>query len=314
MIQKLDFHPFPGLSSAHLQTIFPSLLPSGIAPPSKSWPVLLADGDQLCCQLSTPNGWKESDKSILLVHGLGGSHASNYMIRLARKFYALGCRVIRINLRGCGSGKQFAKLPYNAGTSHDLLTVIETLQALPSTLFVIGFSLGASLVLKLAGELGADAKKLVQKFIAICPPLDLEQTVQLIEQRRHFFYHHYYLRKICKQAQPWTTHRAKSLYEFDDRVTAPLWGYQGAAQYYKQCSSAQFLPMIGHTTRILFAEDDPFIQLDYAALSARSSHVDISTTTHGGHLGFLSHPRKKGDKRSGFFWLDDLLLDWTCET
>jgi predicted alpha/beta-fold hydrolase len=303
MIKQLDFHPFPGLASAHLQTVICAFLHAGVAPPSTSWLVTLDDGDQLCCEISTPNGWNESDKTILLVHGMGGSHESNYMIRIAKKFYVKGIRVVRVNLRGCGSGKSYAKLPYNAGTSSDILAVIRSLNALPSTLFVVGFSLGASLVLKLAGEIGCKAKNLVQKFIAICPPLDLLHTVKLIQQKRHILYHKYYLKRICKQARLWMKGPAASLYEFDDSVTAPLWGYQGATDYYHSCSSVRFLPQIQHPTDILFAEDDPFIQLDYAALSTRSNHVTIYTTKHGGHLGFLSHPGKSNQ----FFWLDAFL-------
>lgn len=76
---------------------------SGAAPPTKCWLVELEKGDQLSCEVSEPLQWKEDQKTVLLIHGLGGSHASGYMVRLARKLYLKGLKAIRVNLRGSGS-------------------------------------------------------------------------------------------------------------------------------------------------------------------------------------------------------------------
>lgn len=303
-IKRLNFSPLFGLSSKHLQMILAIFIPKGKAPPSQQWLIDVGDGDRLSCEVSIPCTWKEDNKTIVLIHGLGGSHHSTYMVRMARKLYKKGNKVVRINLRGCGSGKGLSKLPYHAGNSEDILKVLQALKEdTPySEIFVIGFSLGANTVLKLAGELGSDAEKLVKTFIAICPPFDLERTVRLIEKKKHRFYHQYYLKKIFKQSALWTSQKFQSLYEIDDNITGPSWGFAGANDYYQSCSSKYFLNKICVTSHILCPEDDPFITIDDLKNISISNHVHLWTTKYGSHMGFLG--------RTQFQWLDALLLDW----
>lgn len=307
-MKPLNFKPLFGLSSKYLQMILASFLPKGKAPASQQWLIDIGEGDKLSCQVSTPNDWKENNKTVVLVHGLGGSHNSNYMVRIARKLYEKGNQVVRINLRGCGSGKGLSKLPYSAGNSQDILKVVQALKEKTpaSDIVVIGFSLGANIALKLAGELGQDAEKLVKTIIAICPPFDLKQTVSLIEEKKHRIYHQYYLKNIHKQSLPWTSQKFNSIYEFDDKITGPLWGFSGADDYYQNCSSKHFLNKICVTSHILSAEDDPFISIDKLKNCSMSSHVHLWTTKYGSHMGFLG--------RNKLQWLDHLILDWIVST
>ncbi len=302
--KTLDFKPFFGLSSKHLQMIISAFIPKGRAPPSHQWLIELGKEDKLSCEVSIPLEWKEANKTIVMVHGLGGNHSSSYMVRMARKFFKKGYKVVRINLRGCGSGKGLSKQPYSAGNSGDVLKVLQALKELApsSEIFVIGFSLGANTILKLAGELGQDAEKIVKMFIAICPPFDLEHTVQLIEQKKHQLYHQYYLNRIFKQSVPWTTQKFQSLYEFDDKITGPLSGFFGAKDYYQHCSSKHYLNGICATTHILCAEDDPFVSMQDLENIPMSKCVHLWTTRYGSHLGFLG--------RTKLQWLDLQLLDW----
>lgn len=292
-----EFRPLPGLSSSHLQTIMSAYLPAGKEPPTKQWLVAIGNGDFLSCEISVPEKWQEA---VVMVHGLGGSAKSKYMVRLARKFYHQGYKVVRVNLRGCGSGRDLSKLPYHAGTSGDLLAVLEALRPI-APLHVLGFSLGANMVLKLAGELGYQAKGLVKSFVAVCPPIDLANSVQRIEERRHRLYHAYYLKRILAQAMPWSPQKISSIYEFDDRLTAPLWGYCGADEYYRANSALSFLEKIEQTTHLLFSDDDPFISTKSLEQCALPPAVQLYKTTHGGHMGFLG--------RDGY-WLDKTLMRW----
>ena len=302
--KTLNFKPFFGLSSKHLQIIVAAFLPKGQAPASQQLLIDIGNGDKLSCEVSTPRNWKDDNKTIVMIHGLGGSHTSGYMVRMARKLYKKGNKVVRVNLRGCGSGKGLSKLPYCAGNSDDILKVLQAIkkETPHSPIFVIGFSLGANTALKLAGELGPDAEGLVKTFIAICPPFDLEHTVRLIEKKEHHYYHQYYLKSILEQSVPWTTEKFQSIYEFDDKITGPSWGFSGADDYYRKCSSRDFLNRICVTSHILTAEDDPFVSLDDLKNIPISSQVHLWTTKHGSHMGFIG--------RTKFLWLDHLLLDW----
>lgn len=307
-IRKLNFEPLPGLSSGHLQTILHVYCPKGKPPPSKNLLVELDKTNQLSCEISTPLSWKEHHKTIALVHGLGGSHDSNYMIRLSRKFYQNGEKVIRINLRGCGSGKGLSHLPYNAGTSADILKVIQHLKknSPASEIILIGFSLGGNIILKLAGELGTGAKNLIKTFIAVCAPLDLAHTLKTIERKRHAIYHSYFLKNMCRQAPVWISQRVKTIYEFDNLITAPLWGYRDADDYYQKCSSIQFLPEVRHNTHLVIAEDDPFICTERLKSLHLNHEVNLWSSKYGGHLGFLGRIPKTRD----IYWIDHLLLNW----
>ncbi len=306
--RPLNFHPLPGMASSHLQMIAATFLPPGNPPPSQSLHIELGQGDRLSCEISTPAQWKQTDPTVALVHGMGGCHSSSYMIRMARKLYRRGIKAVRINLRGCGLGKGLSKLPYNGGTSGDMLKVLEVLkgQAPASEITLIGFSLGGNIILKLAGELGAEAPQWVKAFIAVCPPLDLAEAVQTIQEKRNRLYHAYYLKRIIEQSRPWNPPKVRTLYAFDDAITGPLWGYAGADDYYRACSSARFIPKIQQTTHLLFAKDDPFIRLDRLQGLAVPESVQLWAAERGGHMGFLG---KTPGGRS-LYWMDYLLLNW----
>lgn len=307
-IIKLNFQPLPWLSSKHLQTIIPSYRSSGGAPESYRWLIPLEGGDHLSCQVSIPSEWKPNDPTLILIHGLGACHSASYMVRMARKSYAKGFKIVRVNLRGCGSGKGLSKLPYYAGASHDILQVLESCknEAPDSDVTIVGFSLGGNIALKLAGELGERGKEYIKSCIAVCSPLDLQRTVQLIGLKRHFFYEMYYLKNLALQIRDWTKERVHSIYELDQVMTAPLWGFKDADDYYQQCSSAQFLPEIRCPAHLLFAEDDPFVELANLETLALPDSVNIWTTTHGGHMGFLGRNAKEHD----YYWMDQLLQHW----
>lgn len=305
-INRLHFQPLRGFSSGHLQTILQVYCPKGTPPPSQNLLIHLEDDNHLSCEVSTPHDWNPRNQTVALIHGLGGSHQSNYMMRLARKIFLSGQRAVRINLRGCGSGKNLSRLPYNASTSGDIMKVVRQLkkQAPFSEIVLIGFSLGGSIILKLAGELEEQAKNLVRKFIAVCSPIDLVQTVRIMEKKRHALYHKYFLKHLCRQSPQWIQPQVRSMYEFDEQVTAPLWGYQSAYDYYHQCSSHRFLPKIQQKTHILLAEDDPFISLKNLHATQTSEHVQFWVTKHGGHLGFLG--KAPGHQ---IYWMDYFLLN-----
>jgi predicted alpha/beta-fold hydrolase len=214
--------------------------------------------------------------------------------------------VVRVNLRGCGSGRGLSKLPYNAGTSEDVKAVLVALkrEQPESETILVGFSLGGNIVVKLAGELGESAERLLTKSIAVCPPLDLAKAVRLIEKKENRLYHSHYVKTISKQARCFSSQVVSSLYEFDDKITAPLWGYKSADAYYQDASGLGFLSKIQHPCSLLFAMDDPFVSFDFER-EALSSNVQIYATQHGGHMGFL------GKAKGHFYhWLDYQLLEW----
>lgn len=308
----LAFDPLPGFRSPHLQTIMTCFAPAGLPPPSVSKVFPLNDGDALCCEISTPPSWTNQDKTVLMLHGLGGCHSASYMIRFSRKLYLSGYRAIRLNMRCCGSGNKLAKLPYHGGLSSDILQVLQVLkQEDPlSPITLVGYSLGGNIALKLAGELGENNLDLLDLTIAVCPPIDLAETATIMARPANNLYNRYYMYNLDRLTRVWTKGRPfTTIYEFDEMVTAPKWGFKSPQEYYQASSSRYKLGHIHHACHILFAEDDPFINHSTCLNSARSDAVKVWVSKHGGHMGFFGW----AGKEHSYFWLDKLLLDWVSE-
>lgn len=306
----LDFRPLPGLSSPHLQMFFATFGPKGSEPMSKSIFVTLDDGDKICCKVSTPPEWHPHQQTIALVHGLGGDENSSYMVRMTRKFYQLGFRVVRINLRGCGSGKGLNKRPYTSGDSGDIKKVLECLKKEDphSLINLFGFSLGGNIVIKLAGELGEKASPLIHRLTAICPVIDVSWALaSLIEHKPNKFYHQFYLKSIINQTQKWTKNKSiSSIYEYDAQITVPLWGYLNIHDFYEKASSARVISNVQLPFDLIMSLDDPFI--DHRVLDGLklSNTTKVWLTHTGGHLGFIG----RSEKEQGVHWLDNLLITW----
>ena len=315
---SLRFRPFPLLSSPHAQTVLASQLSFTHEPPSETQLITLSDGDRLALEMSTPSEWLPQGHTIVLVHGLCGCHLSSYMIRLARKFWHRGARVVRMNLRGCGSGQGLARQPYHSGRSDDLLAILKTLRnAMPhSPITLIGFSLGGNLVLKLAGELNCSGSVYLRQVIAVCPSADLSACADKIAQSSNRLYERRFIRLLKAAMATRYAHfpdlprislpTQLSIREFDDYFTAPTCGFDGADDYYRRCSAVPLVPEIAIPCRILFSQDDPFIDSSVFASMTLPAHIQVYYTERGGHLGFLGRLGHEGSYR----WMDTQLLNW----
>ena len=184
-------------------------------------------------------------------------------------------------------------------------------QTLPdSPLILIGFSLGGNIAIKLAGELGSQAKGLLSRTIAVCAPLNLAHTSHLLSLPHNRLYQGYYLFRLQKDAQKWLNKRTfNTMYEFDSIVTAAQWGFKDAADYYEKCSSHLLLQQIAHPCYLLYAQDDPFIDYQKCTGTKLSPQVQVFLTNNGGHMGFFGW----ADPENRYFWLDHQLLKWIQE-
>jgi len=312
------FRPLPLLTNPHVQTFVAAKLAWPLEPPSVTRFVQLPDDDTIALEVSTPAGWQPEDQTVVLLHGLCGCHRSPYMQRLARKLLRCGIRAVRMNLRGCGSGKGLARYPYHSGQSTDVLAVLESLQqACPrSPVTLVGFSLGGNIILKLAGELAAMVPANVQRVIAICSPVDLAACVRLLLQPANRLYDRYFTQLLCAEVAyrhsrfpdlpPVKLPQRLSLYEFDEYYTAPQCGFRDALDYYRQCSAAPLVPQITIPCHMLFAADDPVVDAHVFDGVALPPHVQVIRTSYGGHLGFLGIPGRPG----GYHAMDAQLLAW----
>lgn len=309
------FTPLPVFRSGHHQTIVGYLLRRWQrALQASRHRLVLSDGDCLHLYDSIPEGWQAGQPVVMIVHGLGGSHTSGSVLRLAWELFRHQFRIVRINLRGSGESLPEARKPYHAGCSADIVQVLETVTSWSPTspLFLIGLSLGGNIVLKMAGEVEQEQFPGLKKIYAVSPPVDLEKCSQLLSLKRNAVYEKRFVAELIEMAQQRAKlhqqqlpelSRAMTLREFDDVYTAPSIGYSGVEEYYRKASSRHTLSRVTIPTHILSAEDDPMIDPEPIRESPRSSAVTVQLTPYGGHLGFISKPGK-----GGWYWLEKQLL------
>lgn len=259
----------------------------------------------------------EARGEVLLLHGLEGSSRSGYLISLAQCLLEAGFGVHRMNLRGCGLSEPHSPTLYHSGLTHDARTILDAWRRQGrGPRFLAGFSLGGNVALKLAGEMGDDFAALVESVCAVSTPIDLHACVRAIGKRSNWIYHQKFVRSLRRryarrhrmdpQRFPAVDlRRIRTIFEFDDRITAPFFGFGTAPNYYATQSSIHFLGRIRVPALLVQAKDDPMIPFElYSAAEIRSNpHLRLLAVDHGGHLGFLA----RGEAR---FWLDTVLRDW----
>ncbi|MEJ7604822.1 MAG: alpha/beta fold hydrolase [Bryobacteraceae bacterium] len=254
---------------------------------------------------------------ILMIHGLEGSSAAGYMISMCQLALESGYAVHRTNLRSCGGTEALCRTMYHAGLTSDTLQLIRQIRTdLP--VYVIGYSLGGNVTLKLAGELGEGAAGVIDGVCAVST-IDLAASVRKMSRRGNFIYQWRFLsrlkQRIRKRARSMpgvydleALEKVTSVYEFDDKITAPFFGFETADNYYATQSSNQFLHRIRVPTLIIQAIDDPLIPFeifDHPGLS-NNANIRLLAVDHGGHLGFLAAQEPR-------FWVDRAILHWLSQ-
>jgi len=266
-----------------------------------AFPLEDGSGDRLLASLHRNPG-AAAKPPLLLVHGMTGCEDSSYIRASARFFLARGHPVLRLNLRGAGPSQGHCRRHYNAGSAGDLLAVLAQLRQREPALmaagcYLMGFSLGGNILLNALAS--SDGTAGVRAAVAVSVPLDLKATQLQLMKPRNRLYHDYLLRGLCRSrlAGPHATaeERAaiatavRSIYDFDDRVTAPAGGYAGAEDYYARCAAGPRLGEIRSATLLIHAADDPWIPAAcYRAVDWRGLDAPLALclTATGGHVGF----------------------------
>jgi predicted alpha/beta-fold hydrolase len=258
---------------------------------------------------------------LVLVHGLEGSSNAGYIRSMAQLALEHGYAVHRTNMRSCGGTDEDCRTMYHAGLTRDTLAILRQIRARTDVpLFLVGYSLGGNVVLKLAGELGEAGPGLLTGVVAVSTPLDLAACVQALRKPENRLYEWRFLRalrnRILRRAQtdpnayPVAKLRTvRSVYEFDDAYVAPFFGFGTADNYYATQSSIRFVDRVRVPTLLVQAKDDPMIPFGLFSdpRLTGNPHIHVRAVEHGGHLGFLSDSAPR-------FWVDRVILNWITET
>jgi predicted alpha/beta-fold hydrolase len=293
-----------------VQTILGNYLPRPAYPGSsiaEEVEVDPADGSRVLCYGDwQPEEVRASRLAVILVHGLEGSSESRYIKGIGARAWAAGCNVVRMNMRNCGDTDELTPTLYHSGLSADVGAVMRHYASRYGLerVALVGYSMGGNLVLKLAGEWGAQPP--LCAVATVCPAIDLAAGSDALHEPVNRIYEWHFLRGLMRRYrrkvalyphiyQAGGIGPIRSLRQFDDKIVARYCGFRDADDYYYRAASARVVDKIDVPALIIRAVDDPFVRMlpeTRAALLANSK-VLLVETQHGGHCAYLS--RDRGD-------------------
>ncbi len=314
------FRPLALCRNPHVQTVGAFLFRGKMSDyRARKHVVSLFDGDRLVIHDDQPSSWITGDRIAILIPGLCGCHGSPYMRRVSDKLRRNGIRTIRADMRGFGDSELISRSHVYAGCSHDIRSIVDFVRALSplSAISLVGFSLGGNIILKTLGEWGDAVPRGVDSAVAVSPPIDLLHSSWSLRRNGNRLYDYYFAAQL-KECLSLRRRKVKNLVDngmnplpdrllhFDDRFTAPVWGYSGARDYYEQCSAGPLLRDVRVPSIIVTSHDDPIVPVEMYDQYTMSPYIEMVTTRAGGHLGFLG--RNPGDPDR--YWLDWRICRW----
>ncbi len=297
IIEKSSYNTSPFyLFNGHLQTMIPSVFRNveGIAYTRER--INTPDGDFLDLDYSRIN----SNKLVIISHGLEGDSHRGYMKAMAKSFNQAGYDAIAWNYRGCSGEINKSRRLYHSGATDDLDVVVK--HAVTRTTYeeivMVGFSLGGNLTLRYLGEQNTAIDNKIKSGIVFSVPLDLHAGSIQISQPGNILYAKRFQRKLKAKIRSKAKQYAdinidnldkiNTLFEFDENYTAPIHGFDGAVDYYTKCSALNNLEEITIPTLIVNAKNDPFLPQECYPTDLLKNHnnVFLEIPEQGGHVGF----------------------------
>jgi predicted alpha/beta-fold hydrolase len=185
-----------------------------------------------------------------------------------------------------------------------------------SPIALVGFSLGANLVLKLAAEAALEPLDGLDAVVAANPPIDLAACCRHIQRPENRVYDRHFVRMLHKEVTrlhrafpelgPVPLARDLTLHDFDDLYTSRRNGFADASDYYTRNSAGPLLLQITIPGLVVHAADDPFIPVEPFYQISFPPSLALELLPFGGHLGYLSRNLWSGNCR----WLDMRLTAW----
>lgn len=303
---QLIYDPPRWLPTSHAQTIVPALFARRPAVDYRRERWDTPDGDfieldwlayEMGEAAPAPNA-----PLFVLFHGLEGSSDSHYARVLMASARALGWHGVVPHFRSCSGPLNLAPRFYHLADSAEVDWVLRRLhEAHGGPLVVAGVSLGGNVLLRWLGERGSDAT-FVAAAAAISTPLDVHAGGRALSQGFALVYTMSFLKTLKRKAlskleqYPGLFDReamlaCRTMYEYDNIVTAPLHGFRDTEDYWTRATTRPLLPDVVVPTLVLNARNDPF--LPSAALPTRaevSPAIELDQPEAGGHVGFMTGP------------------------
>ena len=297
------YSPAWWLPGAHAQTMWGKLFRREAPQPTERIRWNTADGDFVDLH-RMPSAEPEAPR-LLILHGLEGPIRSHYAQGLLSEARRRGWTADMLIFRSCGDELNVTRRFYHSGETTDLSFVVDRIlsESPAQPLLVAGVSLGGNVLLKYLGEKKDAVSPQLKAAAAISVPYDLARSSRHINRGFAKVYQRHFIRSLKRKTiaklerfpdlvDREKLSRIRTMYEFDEFLTAPLHGFAGADDYYARSSSLGWLHRISIPTLLFNAMDDPFmppnVLEDVRKVATSNPALEIDFPAHGGHAGFIA--------------------------
>lgn len=310
LVSGSEFKPSLLYRGSHLGTLIPHYFGNKKVSSFKRARITTPDNDFLDID-AIKNG---NDKLVILFHGLEGSSSSNYIQNMTNLLLDHEFDIVAMNYRGCSGEINRQIRMYHSGATDDIQLVLDKYIKNYKSISLIGYSLGANMVIKYLGEHRTGISPKIVAAIGISAPCDLKACSEVISKRSNYIYEKRFLVSLTKKIKLKAKlhpeaiditllRRIITLRDFDELYTGPIHGFKDADEYYQLNSSNRFLDGVSIPLLIINSENDPFLDhkvfpVDFAS---SSEYVHLMITSYGGHVGFMSRDLKNS-------WADNQAL------
>lgn len=269
-----------------------------VPPPAAAWSATVTDPLVGALRLTgLIDHVPQAERILIVLHGMGGSAERAYCAHAAAVARAAGMSSLRLNLRGAdGSGEDI----YHIGMVDDLAAAVASPEvARYREVVALGYSLGGHVALRHAALAGAGGG--IRAVGAVCAPLDLAAGVAHIDHPLRWPYRRHLLDGVKDVYRQVAARRTmplaigdmlaiRSLREWDEKVVAPRFGFDGADDYYRKVGVGPLLARLELPVLFVAGAGDPMVPAwSLRPLLARaSSSLETRWVRMGGHLGFPS--------------------------
>lgn len=297
VIEKSSYQAPYYLFSRHLETIGPGVFRKIEPVDYRRERIDTTDGDFLDLDWCRRN----SNKLVILSHGLEGNSRRTYMVGMARMFLSNNWDVLAWNCRSC-SGEMNRKLKlYHHGATEDLDDVIVHVLQMKcyDSIVLVGFSMGGSLSMKYLGERSNSVSGVIKGGIGFSVPCDLGASARMLSRPQNVIYRKRFLqmlkKKIIRKSYQFPgvldlngLDRIKYFETFDQKYTAPINGFSSAEAFYQYASAGRYASGIKVPFLLVNAKNDPMLPPScYPFEVARQSDcLFFEVPKRGGHVGF----------------------------
>lgn len=316
-----DYRPPCLLANGYLQSILPSLVRRVDCTHFQRERLHTDDGDFLDLDWSRISPSSMGKTLLIISHGLEGHSRRPYVAGIAREANIQGWDALAWNFRSCSGEMNKTLRFYHSGATDDLQRVIEHAHGLGyQHIHLVGFSMGGNLSLLHVGRQGRDLPTYVKSVVAFSVPCDLAASSRRLAERKNKIFMWRFLKdlrtKIDAKASDFPQdvsiddyHQIKNFQQFDDRYTAPIHGFDSAADYWARSSCKPVLKDIRIPALLVNALNDPFLpEACFPYEEAQQSEwLSLEVPRSGGHVGFIELNNRQA------YWMERRVVEFVLQ-